>query len=305
MIYPSYIALYESGDLKVRVKKLYKMLEKCTLCPRKCKVNRLKGEAGFCRSLLLPRVSSYNSHHGEEPPISGYKGSGTIFFSNCTLKCMFCQNYPISQLGHGKEVTVTALADMMLSLEKRGCHNINFVTPTHFAAQIAHALLIAVKKGFKLPLVYNTSGFESLKTLELLDGIIDIYLPDMKYDDDKIALKYSHVSGYKEVNRSAIKEMVRQVGQLKTDKTGIAVRGVVIRHLVLPQGLSGSKGILKFIKENLGSDTYISLMSQYFPAYKAVDNPILRKRVDYKEYNEIVEYMESLEIDSGWIQQII
>jgi putative pyruvate formate lyase activating enzyme len=300
--YPSYIALYESGGLAIRVKKLYKMLECCELCPRECGVNRLKGEKGFCRSGVLPIVSSYNEHMGEEPPISGYNGSGTIFMTNCTLKCIYCQNYPISQLGNGRKVTVSVVAKMMLDLEKRGCHNINFVTPTHFVAQIVHAVLIAVKQGFGLPIVYNTSGYESLKTLKLLDGIVDIYMPDMKYDDDETALKYSHAPGYKEANRKAVKEMLRQVGQLETDKNGIAKRGILIRHLVLPGGLSGSKEILKYIKKNLGAGTYISLMSQYFPAYKAVDDPILNKRVNYKEYNGIVDYLHELGLNYGWTQ---
>jgi putative pyruvate formate lyase activating enzyme len=303
--YPSYLKLYESGELKSRVKKLYKVLEKCTLCPRACGVNRIKGEKGFCKSGMMPKVSSHNAHHGEEPPISGYYGSGTIFLSHCTMRCIFCQNYPISQFGHGQEVTVTQMAYMMLNLEKRGCHNINFVTPTHFVTQIVHALLIAVKNGFKLPIVYNTSGFESLETLRLLDGIVDIYLPDMKYDDDKIALKYSGVSGYKEVNQIAVKEMVRQTGQLETDERGVAKRGVVIRHLVLPEGLAGSIKILDFISENFGTDTYISLMSQYFPAYKALEDPVICNRVGHEEYDKIVDHMNELGFTCGWIQDII
>jgi len=299
------MALYESGELKNRVKKLYNMLKSCTLCPRACKTNRTKGEKGFCKSGLKPKVSSHNVHGGEEPPISGERGSGTIFLSSCTMRCIFCQNYPISQLGNGEVVTVGRMADMMLSLEKRGCHNINFVTPTHFVAQIVHAILIAVKKGFRLPIVYNTSGYESLEVLKLLDGIVDIYLPDMKYDDDKIALKYSGVSGYKEINRIALREMVRQVGTLVTDDNGIAKRGVIIRHLVLPGGLSGSVEILDFISGNFGVDTYISLMSQYFPAYKALDDSAICRRVEYEEYNKVVEHMEQLGFTCGWIQDII
>lgn len=298
------MALFESGELAVRVKELYRKMKSCTLCPRECRVNRLKGETGYCRSGFAPKVASRNAHHGEEPPISGSYGSGTIFFSNCTLKCVFCQNYPISQLGSGAQITVTALADMMLNLQKRKCHNINFVTPSHFSAQIVHALLIAVKKGFCLPLVYNTSGYEALPVLKLLDGIIDIYLPDMKYDDDEAAMKCSRAINYREVNRLAIKEMHRQVGFLQVDENEIAVRGVIIRHLVLPDGLAGSRAILKFIKEEIGAGTYISLMSQYFPAHEATDDPALGKRISRKEYNKIVEYLEELGLDNGWVQQM-
>ncbi|MFC1855766.1 radical SAM protein [Thermodesulfobacteriota bacterium] len=302
---PSYFQLYDSGELRKRVISLYKILLSCTLCPRKCGVNRIIGEQGFCKSGFLPKVASNNVHKGEEPPISGTNGSGTIFFSSCTLSCDFCQNFPISQLGTGKEVTVTDLADMMIRLQKKGCHNINFVTPTHFVPQIVHALLIATRKGFSLPVVYNASGYESLEVLKLLDGIVDIYLPDMKYDDDKNALKYSHVSGYKEINRIAIKEMHRQVGVLQTDENNIAVRGLIIRHLVLPDGLSGSKKILDYIKENLGNDTYISLMSQYFPAHRAVADQALSKKIGYEEYSEIVEYLEKLGFSSGWTQNLL
>ncbi len=303
MNYPSYIALYKSGELKRRVKMLYQMLKSCDLCPRECGVNRVAGELGGCKSGVRPAVSSHNAHMGEEPPITGKNGSGTIFFTNCTMKCVFCQNYPISQLGNGEEVTVTRLAGMMLSLQKRGCHNINFVTPSHYAAQIVHAILIAVAKGLNLPIVYNTSGFDSLKVIKLLEGVVEIYLPDMKYDDDKNALKCSRVSGYKEANMLAVAEMIRQVGNLKTDERGIAVSGVIIRHLVLPDGLSGSKGVLKQIAENFGTGTYISLMNQYFPAYKAVDDTVLKHKIDHDYYHDIVEQMENLGFESGWIQE--
>ncbi len=300
----SYKTLYESGELFERVTKLYSMLKECSLCPRECGVNRQAGELGVCKSGMRPVVASHNAHKGEEPPISGTKGSGTIFLAHCTLKCIFCHNYPISQLGNSTMVTVTAMADMMLNLQKRGCHNINFVTPTHYAPQIAHAVLIAAKNGLDIPLVYNTSGYESLRTLRLLDGIIDIYLPDMKYDDDEAAIKYSGVprSGYKDANRQAVTEMIRQVGQLSVDDAGIAKRGVLIRHLVLPGKIAGSQRILKFISDNFGKGTYISLMSQYFPAHKAVDDPALCKRVGHREYKRIVKYMEGLGFGCGWTQ---
>ncbi len=304
MVSPCYFELYETGELDRRIEKAYKILESCEICPHKCKVNRTENQKGFCRSGINPVVSSYNPHYGEEPPISGIYGSGTIFFTNCTMRCIYCQNYPISQLGNGKEVSVDDLAFMMLYLQKKSCHNINFVTPTHFVPQILKALKLAIKRGFKLPLVYNTSGYESIEILKLLDGIVDIYLPDMKYADEKVAFKYSGIKNYPEINQSAIKEMYRQVGDLKTDKMGIAYRGVLIRHLVLPYNLAGSKKILDFLKKEVSLTITIGIMSQYFPAYKAVDDPKLKYRITPEEYNEVVEYALSLGFKNLLIQGI-
>jgi putative pyruvate formate lyase activating enzyme len=287
---PSYLQLYESGELEERIKIFDEVLSFCKLCPHQCKVNRKENQKGFCRSGKEPIVSSYNAHFGEEPPISGLYGSGTIFFTNCTMRCIFCQNYPISQLSNGKEISIEQLADMMIYLQKRKCHNINFVTPTHFVPQILSALKIAIKKGFNLPLVYNTSGYEKVETLKLLEGIFDIYLPDMKYSNNEIAFKYSGIKNYWDYNKEAIKEMYRQVGDLKTDKMGIAIKGVIIRHLVLPYNLAGSKEILEFLKNEVSTNITIGIMSQYFPAYKAVEDPKLKYKITKEEYEKIVNY---------------
>jgi len=299
---PTYLKLYESGELDRRIEILNKKLESCTICPRRCRVNRLEDNIGFCRSGKNPIVSSYNAHFGEEPPISGIYGSGTIFFTNCTLRCIYCQNYPISQLSNGKEHSVEELASMMLSLQRRKCHNINFVTPTHFVPQIVSALKIAIKNGFNIPLVYNTSGYESIETLKLLEGIIDIYLPDMKYSDNEMSLKYSGVSDYWEINKLAIKEMFRQVGDLKMDRDGIAYRGLIIRHLVLPYNIAGSKKILEFLKNEVSTTVTIGIMSQYFPAYKAVNDEKLKFKITKEEYDEVVNYAINLGFKNILIQ---
>lgn len=280
------------------------MLESCRVCPRECRVHRLKNEKrGFCRSGLNPIVSSASPHHGEEPPLSGTRGSGTIFFANCNLKCVYCQNYPISQMGNGVERTPGELACQMLWLQEQGCHNLNLVTPTHFMPQILKALGIAKERGFTLPVVYNTSGYESIEALRLLDGIVDIYLPDMRYSDDSASLKYSSAPRYRTVNRAAIKEMYRQVGTLVLDEEGIARRGLIIRHLVLPGGLSGTEGVMKFLAEEISKDVYISLMSQYFPAYKATESKELSRRITVKEYEEARRIMEKYGLENGWVQE--
>lgn len=301
---PQYIKLYETGELDRRIEIAEEILKSCTLCPHQCKVNRLNNQKGFCRSGKNPIVSSYNAHYGEEPPISGIYGSGTIFFTNCTMHCVFCQNYPISQLGNGKEVTIDELAFMMNYLQKKGCHNINFVTPTHFVPQILKALKIAIKSGFKLPLVYNTSGYEKIQTLKLLDGIIDIYLPDMKYGNETTGFKYSGVNDYPKFNQQAIKEMYRQVGDLKTTRDGIAYQGVLIRHLVLPYNLADSKAILDFLKNEVSLTITIGIMSQYFPAYKAVDDDKLKYKITKEEYEEVVNYALSLGFKNLLLQEI-
>lgn len=290
---PPYLSLYQSGILTQRVQEAYRMLDGCRICPRNCGVNRLKGEQGFCGSGLLPVVSSCNSHHGEEPPISGCHGSGTIFLANCNLQCVFCQNYPISQLGAGNEIKVEELARMMLKLQKKGCHNINFVTPTHFTPQILHAIEIAVGDGLNIPILWNTNGYESIEMLKLLDGIISIYLPDAKYIDPQITKKYSNApSNYPEVNLTALKEMWRQVGSLIVDEQGIAQKGMIVRHLVLPEGIAGTKGVLSMLAQEISTNVCISLMSQYVPANKAGSYPELNRRITKQEYTDALKWMD-------------
>ncbi|MBU1078113.1 MAG: radical SAM protein [Spirochaetes bacterium] len=290
---PSYFKILENGTLDKRIEEAYDILTHCCLCPNNCGVDRRK-EEGNCRSRITPMISSFNPHHGEEPPISGISGSGTIFFTNCTLHCCFCQNYPISQMGTGSKRTVEELADMYLYLQAKHCHNINFVTPTHFVPQILKALKIAVSRGFNLPLVYNSSGYDSLKTLKLLDGVIDIYLPDMKYGSNENGLQYSKVQNYSDHNRIAIKEMFSQVGALETTRDGVAVKGLIIRHLVLPYNISKSKEILKFLKEEVGTEMTLSIMAQYFPAYKAVDDKRLKFKITPQEYKVIIDHALTL-----------
>ena len=292
-------------ELNERIEAAYQLLESCRVCPRECGVNRLKNEkSGFCRSGLNPVISSVSPHHGEEPPLSGTKGSGTIFFTNCNLKCVYCQNYPISQLGNGAERTPGELACQMVWLQEQGCHNLNLVTPTHFMPQILKALAIARERGFELPIVYNTSGYEPVEALRLLDNIVDIYLPDMRYSDNAAALKYSGAPHYPEINRAAIREMFRQVGNLVLDQNGVAKRGLIIRHLVLPGGLSGTEGVMKFLAEEISKDVHISLMSQYFPAYKANENRDINRRISEKEYDEAYDIKMKYGLQNGWVQEI-
>lgn len=288
--------------IQSRLKEAYQLLESCRVCPRQCGVNRLKGETGFCGMKFHPMVSSDNLHHGEEPPISGFKGSGTIFLTGCNLGCIFCQNYPISHLHHGIETKIPKLANMMLRLQKAGAHNINFVTPTHFVPQILGTLLIACQDGLHIPIVYNCGGYESMEALALLDGIVDIYMPDMKYSDSGMAEKYASASDYPEINRKAIQEMYRQVGDLHIDENGIATKGLLIRHLVLPENISGTNEILRFIAEEISANTYISLMSQYFPAYKASAAPPLNRRITPDEYEKAKASLENFGLYRGWVQ---
>ena len=298
------VSTLSNTEFQSRIDAAYELLESCRVCPRECGMNRLKNDKlGFCRSGLNPVVSSASSHHGEEPPLSGTKGSGTIFFANCNLRCVYCQNYPISQMGNGAERTPGELACQMLRLQEQGCHNLNLVTPTHFMPQILKALGIARERGFNLPVVYNTSGYESLDALRLLDGIVDIYMPDMRYSDDGIARRYSAAPDYPEANRAAVREMYRQVGNLVVDGNGIAKRGLIIRHLVLPNGLSGSESIMKFLAEEISKDVYISLMSQYFPAYKAPTMKELSRRITAEEYEEACGIMEKYGLENGWVQE--
>lgn len=299
-----YVDLYNSGVLLQRVKAAYDRLRRCDLCPHECGVNRIKGETGICRSGLKARIASANLHRGEEPPISGSRGSGTIFLSGCTLRCPFCQNFPISQLGNGEVVTTADLAKKMLQLQRRRAHNINFVTPTHFLPQILAALWLAVPQGFRLPLVWNTSGYERVDALELLDGVVDIYLPDMKYADDRVALELSGAENYSICNRSAVIEMLRQVGQLKTDAEGVALSGLIVRHLVLPGGKAGSGETLSWIAANLGKETHVALMSQYFPAGEAATMDGIDRPVNQDEYDAAVEALEGAGLENGWVQEL-
>ncbi len=299
-----YPALYQSGELLNRIREAYRRLAACDLCPHDCGVNRVKGERGICGAGVLPKIASANLHRGEEPPISGSKGSGTVFLSGCSLKCVFCQNFPISQLGNGEEITTGELAARILKLQRQGAHNINFVTPTHYLPQILAALWLAIPHGFNLPIVWNSSGFEKVDALQLLEGIVSIYLPDMKYADDASATAISSVPDYCRINRTAVIEMLRQVGQLRVNDDGIATDGLIVRHLVLPEGKSGSLATLPWIAENLGVETHIALMSQYFPAHRAVEMAGLNRPVSQEEYDSAVEALEEAGLQNGWVQDL-
>jgi len=299
-----YHALYQSGELLHRVREGYRRLAVCDLCPHRCGVNRTKGEQGRCRSSFKPRIASANLHRGEEPPISGSMGSGTIFFSGCTLRCVFCQNFPISQQGNGDTISTSELAKRMLSLQKRGAHNINLVTPTHWLPQFLAALWLAIPQGFNLPIVWNSSGYETVEALQLLDGVVSIYLPDMKYNNDTQAVELSGAPGYREINRAALLEMLQQVGQLQMDDNGIAVKGLIVRHLVLPQGRAGSAETLSWITEHLGTDTHIALMSQYFPAHQATSRQGMNRSLTSDEYNVAVDALEAAGLQNGWVQEL-
>lgn len=276
-------------DLAARAREALASLESCEICPRHCRVNRLKDERGFCRIGRLARVYSYAPHFGEEPPLVGTHGSGTIFYSGCNLACVFCQNYEISQMDQGQEVEADGLARMMLALQRTGCHNINFVSPSHVVPQILEALVLAREGGLKVPLVYNSGGYDSVKTLRLLEGIFDIYMPDMKYGFDEMAMKYSHAPGYTECAKSAIREMHRQVGDLKVDEEGIAERGLLVRHLVLPDDLAGTAEVVRFLSEEISKNTYLNVMEQYRPEYNACSSPELDRRITLKEYRDAVQ----------------
>ncbi len=286
---PSYVELYEKGELEKRVKKALKLLESCKICPRECGVNRLKGEKGFCRTGRLAIVSSYNPHFGEEAPLVGKNGSGTIFISSCNLLCSFCQNYEISHLMEGTEVTADQLAYMMLELQRIGCHNINFVTPTHVVPQILEALLIAVKEGLSVPLVYNTGGYDKVETLRLLEGVFDIYMPDFKFWDSKWSKKYMNAPDYRERAIAAIKEMHRQVGDLIINEEGIAERGLIIRHLVMPNGIAGTEKIMEFIAKEISPNTYVNVMDQYRPCGRAPEDPVINRMITAYEYRKAIE----------------
>jgi putative pyruvate formate lyase activating enzyme len=289
--------------LEERTRGALSLLEDCIVCPRECHVNRIAGETkGICGADARLKISSANLHYGEEPPISGTRGSGTIFLSGCNLRCIYCQNYPISQFRHGEFVTVDDAASMMLQLEKRGAHNVNLVTPSHYVPQLMAALLSAYKRGLRLPIVYNSSGYDKVETLRLLDGIIEIYLPDMRYSRDESAQCYSSARDYPEVNRAAIKEMYRQVGNLIVDENEIAVQGLLLRHLVLPDGIAGSKEIFNFLATEISTETFVSIMSQYFPAHKAVKLVRLNRKILKEEYQIALDAFERAGLANGYAQ---
>jgi putative pyruvate formate lyase activating enzyme len=290
---PAYEILENKGLLAQRVEQAYAIFEECRLCPRQCGVNRLKGEKGFCRTTARPVVYSAHPHFGEEVSLVGSGGSGTIFFSNCNLRCVFCQNWPISHEGRGKEIGDEDLADLMLYIQKIGCHNVNLVTPTHLMPNILNATRIAHLKGLHIPLVYNTSGYESVEMLKLLDGVVDIYLPDMKFMDAQEAEIYmAGASDYPEMGKNALLEMHRQVGLHKTDENDIAVRGLMIRHLVMPNRVAGTEKFVRWVAANLPKSTYINIMHQYHVDYKAFEYPKIQRSINAEEYIEAMSWAE-------------
>jgi putative pyruvate formate lyase activating enzyme len=283
----AYLITYEKGLFPGLIARAEALLRQCALCPRRCGVDRTAGELGFCRSGELPEISSYGPHFGEERPLVGRYGSGTIFMTHCNLGCIFCQNYEISRLGDGYPVSLEQFADIMVRLQQAGCHNINFVSPSHFAAQILQALPLAVAKGLTVPLVYNTGGYDAVETLELLDGVFDIHMPDLKYSRGDIAERYSQAPDYPEVAKATLKEMHRQVGDLEMDEEGIALRGLLVRHLVLPEGLAGTREALRFLADEISKNTYVNIMDQYRPCGDLIppDSPLNRRstRLEFQE----------------------
>jgi len=280
---------FQNGLLKEKIRKAHKMLGACVLCPRRCKVDRLSGETGVCKTGLQALVSSYNPHFGEEAPLVGRHGSGTIFFTHCNLLCIFCQNYDISHLGHGEEVSDEQLADLMLYLQNLGCHNINFVTPSHVVPQILSAVGIAAAAGLSVPLVYNSGGYDSIHTLKLLEDVVDIYMPDFKFWEPEVAKNACDAEDYPEIARQALKEMHRQAGDLVTDESGIARRGILLRHLVLPQDLAGTRQVMKFIAQEISTNTYVNIMPQYRPCGRADEIKELSRHLSQKDFNMALE----------------
>ena len=283
---------------------MLKELKKCKLCPHNCEVNRNNGKIGRCKAKDKIKIALYSTHDFEEPCISGEKGSGTIFFSNCNLNCVFCQNYEISQLGKGKEITIEELAQIFLKQQENKVENINLVTPTSYVPQIIETIKIAKKNGLNIPIVYNTNGYENIDTIKMLDGYIDVYLPDLKYAEEEIAKKFSKIDNYFEIATKAIKEMIKQVGTPKLDENGIIKKGVIVRHLVLPNNIENSKKVLKWIVENLPKETYISIMAQYFPTYKAKEIDEINRKLTKEEWKQIEDYIEELGIENGYIQEL-
>ena len=307
---PNFLQLYRTGELEQRVLRLEKMLESCRVCPKDCENNRLKDEIAACYSGKLPIVSSFTAHFGEEPALSGTHGAGNIFFGNCNLRCVYCQNYQISQTWKEQkknEISHERLAEMMLELQNRGCHNIGFVSPTHFAPQMARAILIAAEKGLRLPIVYNTNAYDSVEVLKLLDGIVDVYLPDLKYAENDAGFQFSKVRGYKDFARAAIKEMFRQTGEnLVYGADGLLKRGLVIRLLVLPNDLAGIEENLRWIRDELSPKVAISLMAQYYATNKAATDEryiLLSRRISEREWFSAVSLLEEIGMEEGFMQE--
>jgi putative pyruvate formate lyase activating enzyme len=303
---PGYRELYATGELAERAEKAYALLASCTVCPRRCGVNRLAGEQGFCRTGADPVVSSYGPHFGEEPPLVGTGGSGTIFVTHCNLACTFCQNYEISQCGRGKAVTPEALARFMLRLQEGGCHNVNIVSPSHIVPQLIRAVNIAAERGLSVPIVYNSGGYDAVETLRLLDGIVDIWMPDAKYGSNTVAAALSRAPDYVDVMKNAIREMHRQAGDLVI-RDGIAVRGLLVRHLVLPENLAGSEVVLPWIAEEISRDTYVNIMDQYHPAWHAaghgigsVPYPSLRRGITSAEFHAVLRIARRAGLHRGF-----
>jgi putative pyruvate formate lyase activating enzyme len=304
---PSYIKLYESGELKLRAEKVLEILKSCNSCPHDCKVDRTSGELGTCASGALPIVSSYTPHFGEEPVLSGSRGAGNIFFGSCNLKCVFCQNYEISQNYHTEKyntVSYKRLAEIMLELQKMKCHNIGLVSPAHFSAAIMPAIYNAVQKGLRLPIIYNTNGYDSVEMLKMYEGIIDIYLPDMKYGNNEFAKTYSKIDNYFDRAKEALREMHRQVGDKLIYDGDVVVRGMIIRHLVLPNDLAYSEPVFKFISEELSPKIHISLMSQYNPVHKARKDILINRHIRVSEYERAIKLMEKYGLYNGWFQEM-
>ena len=289
MTEPSYIRLYKTGELARRIEKALATMESCFLCPRKCRVNRLKGETGFCQTGRKARVASYHAHFGEEAPLVGTHGSGTIFISSCNLLCSFCQNYEISHNREGADVGPEQMASMMLQLADGGCHNINFVTPSHVVPQLLEALPFAIEKGMKVPLVYNSGGYDSVETLKLSEGVFDIYMPDFKFWDNRWAERYCNAPDYREVALDALREMHRQVGELVTDDGGIAVTGLLVRHLVMPNEMAGSEKFFEFLAKEISPHTYVNVMDQYRPCGSAQKDEFIHRRIEMGEYREVID----------------
>lgn len=305
---PGYIALYRSGELERRAEVLEARLSSCDICPRECGVNRLEGERGFCHSARQPIVSSVCAHHGEEPALSGSRGSGTVFFGNCNMRCVYCQNYQISQNYKAQkrhEVETHVLTERLLFLQNElRCHNINLVSPSHFVPQIVRAVLEAVPRGLQLPLVYNTSSYDSIKSLRELDSVVSIYLADLRYASNKWGKRFSKASDYVERARAAIKEMYRQVGNLVVDEEGVAQKGLIVRHLILPNRIAGSQDSLAWLVREVSPRVTVSIMSQYFPVHLAPRIPLLSRTVSSEEYDEVRELVEKLGIENGWLQEM-
>ena len=305
---PEYVTLYRSGELSRRAERLEARLRACDICPRECGANRLEGELGFCRSAHRPIVSAICAHHGEEPAISGSKGSGMVFFGNCNLRCVYCQNHQISQDGKSqrtREIDPQALAERILYLQDElCCHNINFVSPSHFVPQLVRAVLAAVPMGLRLPLVYNTSSYDSIESLRELEGIVGVYLADLRYASDKWGQKFSRVSDYVSRARAAIQEMYRQVGDLIVDGDGVARKGLIIRHLILPNRLAGSRDSLNWLVSEISPAVTVSIMSQYYPAHRAGRFSLLARQILPSEQAEVMELLEELGMENGWVQEI-